>query len=311
MTVSVVVSVYNENEALPHFWQELLCQINTLDYSFEIIFINDGSTDGSADIIDEFATADKRVKAVHFSRNYGHEAAMLAGIELSKGDCVICMDSDLQHPPTCIGEMLNKHAEGFEIVTMVREQRADGGLIKRITSSLFYSILNKISGGQFKPNATDFFLISRRIVKVIVSNFPEKTRFLRGLIQTIGFKSASIPFSAPERVAGESKYSLTKLFLLSISAIATFSHVPLKLGLGIGLIFSGFSLFITIYSLVMKFLGEPFSGYTSLIILMSLGFSLLFIVIGIIGEYIGFIFREVKNRPSYIIDRVTGQKQDD
>ena len=194
---------------------------------------------------------------------------------------------------------------------MVRKQRADGGMIKRITSSLFYSILNRISEGQFKPNATDFYLISKRVAKVIATNFPEKTRFIRGLIQTIGFKSTSIPFSAPERLAGQSKYSLYKLFLLSISAIATFSHVPLKLGIGIGLIFSGFSLFITIYSFAMKFLGEPFSGYTSLIILMSLGFSLLFIVIGIIGEYIGFIFREVKNRPSYIIERVTGQKQDD
>jgi dolichol-phosphate mannosyltransferase len=147
-------------------------------------------------------------------------------------------------------------------------------------------------------------MISKRVAEVVTTEYPERTRFLRGLIQSVGFKKASIPFVAPNRAAGQSKYSLTRLFFFSLSAIATFSHIPLRLGLAIGLLFGGFSFVVAIYSVVMKFLGEPFSGYTTIVVLISLGFSLLFIVIGIIGEYIGYIFNEVKGRPTYIIDRI-------
>jgi dolichol-phosphate mannosyltransferase len=250
----------------------------------------------------------KNTKAIHFSRNFGHEAAMLAGLEHAQGNFLICMDSDLQHPPSCIEQMVSKANEGYEVVTMVRNHRADGGLRKRLTSSLFYWVFNKLSHGQIEPNVSDFFMISKRVAEVVTSKYPERTRFLRGLIQSVGFKKASIPFVAPNRAAGQSKYSLTRLFFFSLSAIATFSHIPLRLGLAIGLIFGGFSFVVAIYSVVMKFLGEPFSGYTTIVVLISLGFSLLFIVIGIIGEYIGYIFNEVKGRPTYIIDRINEQE---
>ena len=302
---SAIVSVYNEEPVIPMFWNELSITLEQLkDYTFEVIFVNDGSSDKSGEIIDNLVSANTNTRAIHFSRNFGHEAAMLAGLEHAQGDFVICMDSDLQHPPSCIEQMVGKANEGYEVVTMVRNHRADGGLRKRLTSGLFYWIFNKLSHGQIEPNVSDFFMISKRVAEVVTTEYPERTRFLRGLIQSVGFKKASIPFVAPNRAAGQSKYSLTRLFFFSLSAIATFSHIPLRLGLAIGLLFGGFSFVVAIYSVVMKFLGEPFSGYTTIVVLISLGFSLLFIVIGIIGEYIGYIFNEVKGRPTYIIDRI-------
>jgi dolichol-phosphate mannosyltransferase len=307
--LSIIVSVYNEEPVIPLFWDELSNTIEQLkDHTFEIIFVNDGSSDKSGEIIDNLVSTTKNTKAIHFSRNFGHEAAMLAGLEHAQGNFLICMDSDLQHPPSCIEQMVSKANEGYEVVTMVRNHRADGGLRKRLTSSLFYWVFNKLSHGQIEPNVSDFFMISKRVAEVVTSKYPERTRFLRGLIQSVGFKKASIPFVAPNRAAGQSKYSLTRLFFFSLSAIATFSHIPLRLGLAIGLIFGGFSFVVAIYSVVMKFLGEPFSGYTTIVVLISLGFSLLFIVIGIIGEYIGYIFNEVKGRPTYIIDRINEQE---
>jgi len=302
---SAIVSVYNEEPVIPMFWNELSITLEQLkDYTFEVIFVNDGSSDKSGEIIDNLVSANTNTRAIHFSRNFGHEAAMLAGLEHAQGDFAICMDSDLQHPPSCIVQMVGKANEGYEVVTMVRNHRADGGLRKRLTSGLFYWIFNKLSHGQIEPNVSDFFMISKRVAEVVTTEYPERTRFLRGLIQSVGFKKASIPFVAPNRAAGQSKYSLTRLFFFSLSAIATFSHIPLRLGLAIGLLFGGFSFVVAIYSVVMKFLGEPFSGYTTIVVLISLGFSLLFIVIGIIGEYIGYIFNEVKGRPTYIIDRI-------
>lgn len=302
---SAIVSVYNEEPVIPMFWDELSSALEELkDHTFEVIFVNDGSSDKSGEIIDNLVSANKNTKAIHFSRNFGHEAAMLAGLEHARGDFAICMDSDLQHPPSCIVQMVGKANEDYEVVTMVRNHRADGGLRKRLTSGLFYWIFNKLSHGQIEPNVSDFFMVSKRVAEVVTSKYPERTRFLRGLIQSVGFKKASIPFVAPNRAAGQSKYSLTRLFFFSLSAIATFSHIPLRLGLAIGLLFGGFSFVVAIYSVVMKFLGEPFSGYTTIVVLISLGFSLLFIVIGIIGEYIGYIFNEVKGRPTYIIDRI-------
>jgi dolichol-phosphate mannosyltransferase len=306
--LSVVVSVYNEEQVIPLFWDEFykVLELNSNSSErFEVIFVNDGSSDGSADLLDSIAKSNSNVKVIHFSRNFGHEAAMLAGIDIAQGDSIVCMDSDLQHPPSCINQMLEKRTEGYEVITMVRNYRADGGIIKRITSPLFYWIFNKLSRGQVEPNVSDFFLISNRVAKTITENYTERTRFLRGLVQSIGFKKTSLPFVAPNRAAGDSKYSISRLFFFSLSAIATFSHIPLRLGLAIGLIFGGFSFIVGVYSIVMKFLGEPFSGYTTLVVLMSLGFSLLFIVLGIIGEYIGFIFSEVKKRPIYIIDRIS------
>lgn len=299
--LSIIVSVFNEEESLPMFYQELKNILQNVDFDYEILFVNDGSTDQSLEKIREINHQDKFVHLINFSRNFGHEAAMLAGIDHCSGDAAICMDADLQHPPKSILEMWTKFQEGFDVINMVRTDRNDGGLFRKITSKAFYSITNKMLNSKLEPNASDFFLISSRVIKLLQHNYRERTRFIRGFIQIIGFNRTTIAFHAPERVAGKSKYSFFKLLTLSFSAISTLSKVPLKLGLWSGLLSGLLSIIIAIYSLVMWFIDKPVGGYTTLVILISGLFCVNFIVLGIIGEYIGHLFDESKGRPHYIV----------
>ncbi len=303
--VSIVVSVFNEEDVLPHFKEELQTVLdkNNIE-AYEVIFVNDGSTDGSRDILTGFAQKDEKITAIHFSRNFGHEPAMLAGIDHSKGKAVICLDSDLQHPPELIPKMLEEHEKGHEIINMVRNSRQDGGFIKRVSSKLFYRFLNSISEIKFEANASDFFLISERIADIMKKDYRERVRYIRGFIQLLGFKKITLVYDAPERKFGKSKYSFFKLVKFSLTAISTISQAPLKLSIIIGFVYALLSVGLGIFSLVMKILGNPYSGYTTIIVFVSLSFSILFFMIGIIGEYIGQLFIETKNRPLYIIDKI-------
>jgi len=300
--LSIIVSVYNEEGALPYFYKTLKEVVATLEIDTEIIFVNDGSIDQSLAILKEISKEDQSVRIIQFSRNFGHEAAMLAGIDSCRGDVAICMDADLQHPPTCIPQMLSLYYYGSDIINMVRTDRDDGGWIKKMSSKYFYALTNKILHSKLEPNASDFFLISKKVIQLLQNNYRERTRFIRGFIQIIGFNRTTLPFIAPKRVAGESKYSFFKLLTLSFSAISTLSKVPLKLGLWCGFLSGLFSVIIAIYSLIMWFVEKPVSGYTTLVILISAMFCVNFIVLGIIGEYIGHLFDEVKGRPHYIIN---------
>jgi dolichol-phosphate mannosyltransferase len=300
-TLNIVVSVYNEQEALPMFYPELKKHLDKLDISYKIIFVNDGSTDNSINILREFAKNDNTVKVLNFSRNFGHEAAMLAGLDYSNAHAVVFMDSDLQHPPECIKDMMNSFNNGADIVNMVREERKDGGIQKNFMSKIFYAFLNKMSKIKIEPNASDFFLLSERVVNILKNDYRERTRFLRGLIQIIGFNKAKLTFTAPERIAGESKYSFMKLLVFSFSAISVLSKAPLRLGIYSGLIFAVFSIVVTVYSVIMRFLEQPTPGYTTIVVLISILFSILFFILGILGDYIGLLFDEIKNRPHYII----------
>ncbi len=299
--LSIIVSVYNEEQGLNLFYKDILSVLNKNNILYELIFVNDGSTDKSYNILKTLSESNKHVKMINLSRNYGHEAAMLAGIDNSCGDAVICMDADLQHPPSQIPEMLETFNKGFDVINMVRESRKDGGLFKRVSSKLFYKILNRIIKENFEPNASDFFLISKKVANILKTEFRERTRFLRGYIQIMGFNKTTLGFSAPKRVAGESKYSVFKLFLFMISTVALFSKLPLRLGIIAGVIFAIFSSVVGIYSIIMKLIGEPVPGYTTIVVLMSFMFSVLFIIIGIIGDYIGYLFDENKKRPIYLI----------
>jgi dolichol-phosphate mannosyltransferase len=299
--LSIIVSVFNEEESLPHFYDRLQQVLTSSAIEAEIIFVNDGSRDQSLATLYKIREEDARVKVISFSRNFGHEAAMIAGIDHCTGDAAICMDADLQHPPTCIPEMWNNYIKGSDIINMVRTDRDDGGWIRKITSKFFYTITNKMLNSKLEPNASDFFLISKRVIDLLQNNYRERTRFIRGFIQIIGFNRTVLPFIAPKRIAGESKYSFFKLLSLSFSAISTLSKVPLKLGLWCGFLSGLFSIIVAIYSLVMWFIDAPVSGYTTLVILISGLFCVNFIVLGIIGEYIGHLFDEVKGRPHYII----------
>lgn len=299
--ISIVVSVFNEEAVLDRFYGELSSVLQTMDCESEMLFVDDGSSDGSGAKLDSMAAGDPRVRVLHFSRNFGHEAAMLAGIDHAGGDAIVCMDADLQHPPMLLPDMVARFRKGTDVLTMVREERKDGGVSKHLTSRAFYWLINKLSECHLEPNASDFFLISRRVAEVLRSDYRERTRFLRGFIQTIGFERASMPFVAPERAAGQSKYSLRKLMHFSLTAIASFSKAPLKLGIYSGLAFGLLSIVLIIYSVVMWIVQRPVGGYTTLIIFMSAFASILLLVLGIIGYYIGFIFDEVKGRPIYIL----------
>jgi len=301
MNLSIIVSVYNEEKVLPLFYRTLLDVLKTCDYDYELIFINDGSSDCSQDVIDEMTLQNSRVKSIQFSRNFGHEAAMIAGIDFATGQAIVCMDSDLQHTPSNIPKMVRRFDCGdVDIINMVRSD-----VNKRSLSSLFYRMLNLISPYEIELNASDFFLISGRVAALLRENYRERVRFLRGFIQIIGFKKVSLAYVAAQRKTGESKYPLHKLISLSVTAVATLSKLPLKVGIYIGLISGFLSVLLAIYSLIMKIVDQPVSGYTTIVVFLGIMFSIQFVILGVLGEYIGFLFDEQKKRPIYIVDKTT------
>ncbi|MCB1157554.1 MAG: glycosyltransferase family 2 protein [Leptospiraceae bacterium] len=303
MKLSLVVSVYNEEAVLPFFLknlQEALGFLNEADY--EILFVNDGSLDCSETILQNFTEIYPYVKVIHFSRNFGHEAAMTAGLDYAIGDHVLCMDADLQHPPDLIQQIYKKQEEGFDIINMVREKREDSTFLHSFFSYLFYFIFNRLSHYNIEPGASDFFLVSRRVADVLREDFHERARFMRGFVQIIGFPKTTIHYKAPARKYGESKYGFRKLLTYFFHVLFSFSRFPLRLGLFLGGMTALCSIIVGIYSIIKKlFTNEPPSGYTTIVVLISFLFAIQFFLTGIIGEYIAHLFLEVKRRPIYIV----------
>ena len=311
LSASIVVSVFNEEASLNNLWQELHSVLSSIqNISFEVIFVNDGSNDSSQNIIESIVNNSKfsefEFTTINFSRNFGHEAAMIAGIDSSTKQAVICLDSDLQHPPSLIPKMIQEYHNGYEIVNTKRIKRMDNGFVKNVLSKFFYKFLNLLSEYSFEKNSSDFFLISRRVADLLKNNFRENNRFLRGYIQTIGFTKTSISFEAPARLAGKSSYSLRSLIKLSFEAVFTFSNKPLRMALFISLFFTIFTTGIMGYSLIVHFFGKtPPSGYTTLIIFQSVCFTIIFLLIGILSLYFGKSLNEIRQRPIYIIDSLS------
>ena len=306
--LSVVVSVYNEELALREFYAETGKILKTLpaDWDYEFLFVNDGSRDQSLSILREFAASDEKVKIINFSRNFGHEAAMIAGLDYAGGDGIVCMDADLQHPPECLPEIVEKFDEGYEVISMVRTKNKTAGFVKNFTSAAFYKLINHLSDVKFEANASDFFAVSKNAAEVLRNNYREKVRFLRGYVQNIGFNRTTIEYEARARVAGESKYSVRKLFKFSINTILCFSDLPLKLGIYSGIIVGFLGLLVmleTIYEWAVK--GTP-NGYATIVVLLCFMFAMLFVIVGIIGEYIAILFTELKDRPIYIVHDTKG-----
>ncbi len=307
--LSIVVSVYNEELGLQQFYSHttevLQDSLRDLAWDYELIFVNDGSRDGSLDILRNLAAMDERVTVVNFAANRGHEAAMIAGIDYSTGDGIVCMDADLQHPPESLADICRKLDEGYDVISMIRTARQDAGLIKRITSWGFYVVMNKLSGKtKFENNSSDFFGISRRVALVLKQDYRERVRFLRGYVQNVGFKKTTLEFTASARIAGESNYNIRSLIKLSLNAICNFSDAPLKMGI-YACVFSLLAAFILlIYSIVQFFLGTAPDGYSTIIVVLCVMFGVLFIILGFISEYLAIIFAEVKNRPIYIVDSI-------
>ncbi|NNJ32982.1 glycosyltransferase family 2 protein [Lacrimispora defluvii] len=301
-TLSVVVSCYNEELALDKFYEETASILKKLSWKYELIFVNDGSQDQTLSVLTRLSQSDERVKVISFSRNFGHEAAMIAGLDYSQGDGIVCMDADLQHPPEYLPEIVKKLEEGFDVINMVRTRNESAGWFKNIASTAFYRLINVLSDVKFEPNASDFFAVSGKAAKVLKENYREKVRFLRGYVQNIGYPRTTIQYEARTRVAGESKYSIKKLIAFSVNTIMCFSNLPLKLGIyaGCGAGILGIIMMIyTIWSWAR--VGTP-SGYATIIVLMCFMFAVLFLIVGIIGNYIAILFAELKDRPIYIVE---------
>ena len=305
--LSIIVSVYNEEAGIRRFYEvcaEVLASLSE-KYSYEMIFVNDGSSDKSSEILREFSEEDRdHIRVIEFSKNFGHEAAMTAGLDYASGDILIFLDADLQHPPALIPEIARRLSEGADIVNMVRTKNKTAGLVKNVTSGGFYALINRMSDLKLEPNASDFFAIKKPVAEVLRKSYREKVRFLRGYVQNVGFVKETIAFEAPERVAGKSHYSIKKLFRFSIDTILCFSNMPLKLGIYAGLFTALLGIGLIVYTLLTR-QGAP-SGYATIIIVLCFMFSMLFIITGIIGEYIAILFSELKDRPIYIVKDIYG-----
>ncbi len=319
-TISLIVSVYNEEKGLGHFYEtakpimenlragDKNSGLSCVDY--EICFVNDGSTDNSLNVLEDIKAKDpEHVTLINFSKNFGHEAAMTAGLDYARGDILIFIDADLQHPPALIPEIAAKFAEGYDIVSMARTKNESAGNIKNLTSGFFYWIINRVSDADVIPGASDFFAINNRVAKVLRQNYREKVRFMRGFVQNIGFKKTMISYEASERYAGSSHYSLGKLLKFSIDTIICFSDMPLKLGIYTGFLAGMLGLALIIYTFLTR--GGAPSGYATIVIVLCFMSAMLFMLLGIIGEYISILFREIKDKPIYIIDNIKAAKPDE
>lgn len=305
--VDIVVPVYNEEEVISDFHHMLLHSIDPLPFQFKIYYINDGSTDRTQEIISQFAREDARIVAVELSRNFGHQSALSAGLDLVEGDVAISMDGDGQHPPELISEMLTLFQSGYDLVLMQRVETLKTSLFKHWTSSSFYWVINRLSGTPITPGAADFRLLSRNALQAL-RRMPEYHRFLRGMITWMGFRSVIRPYESAPRLAGKSKYSLRKMVKLAFDAIFSFSLIPLWLGLLTGGGFFGLALLEVIYVLSFWLTGRQgllAPGWSSLIFVTLIVGGTIMINLGFIGIYVGYIFQEVKHRPVYLIRSVT------
>ncbi|MBN3034319.1 MAG: glycosyltransferase family 2 protein [Bacteroidales bacterium] len=311
--ISIVLPCYNEADSLPSFRESLIYVLKGMSgIDWELIWVDDGSTDETSRLIGEMIDREtgSRIQSVfiRLSRNFGHEAAMIAGIDAANGEAVVCMDTDGQHPPGMIPEIISAWRKGFQVVTMKRSARHDQWGQNRM-SGLFYTFLNQLSDFRFDKNASDFFLISAPVITILKNHFRERNRFLRGYIQVIGFDRVTLSFDAPPRLAGKSKYNYRKLLRLAGVAVFSFSNRPLKFALYTSVIFALFTMAVGIYSLLEFLFGEtPPSGYTTLIIFLSICFTMVFLLIGVLSVYFGKGLDEIRQRPLYIVRNLRRKK---
>jgi len=309
LRVAIVIPIYNEAGVVEQSHAYLRAVVDTLPYQFNFYYVDDGSTDGTEKSIASLTKKDRRIKLIALSRNFGHQAALSAGLDLAEGDVVISMDGDGQHPPELIPQMLNLIKQGYDIVQTQRMDEAQPASFKKWTSGLFYRLINVISGTRILPGTADFRALSRRAVDAIKS-MPESHRFLRGMVAWIGFPTVILPYQPAERISGQSKYSTRKMFNLAVNAIFSFSLVPLYIGLSAGGIFLFLAVLEMIYVLSFWVTGRTSHlqpGWSSLMFVLLIIGGTLMILMGFIGVYVGFIFQEAKHRPIYLIK---GEKHD-
>ena len=297
--LSIIIPVYNEADNIQPLLDELHAYTNS---ETEYIFTDDGSTDTTLATIESIAEKDNRVKCISLSRNFGHQNALMAGMQHCKGDVIIIMDGDLQHPPSLIPELLKKIEEGYDLVQTKRVSTQNIGAGKNMLSGIFYRFINAISDTRIEPNVADFKAFNRKVLDSIL-RFEERELFLRGIFSWIGFKTTTISFEAPARLFGKTKYSFTQMIKFGLKGITSFSFKPLQMALLIGSIISVAAFAFAIYALVAYFNGSTVPGWASTIIAIMLLGGTQLLAIGLLGEYIASLFIEAKKRPLYLIDK--------
>lgn len=303
---SVIIPVFNEQENIPEAYRRLTEVFKDITYDYEFIFVNDGSTDGSLGEIKLLSEQDIKVKYLDFSRNFGHQIAITAGMDFSSGDSVIIIDADLQDPPELIPRLIEERKKGFDVVYAIRHKRKGESFLKKLTAALFYRVFSRVTNINIPLDVGDFRLIDRKVLDSL-KTIREKSRFIRGLVSWVGYKQTGISYDREKRMTGRTKYHFLKMLRFSMDGITSFSTLPLKIATILGCLISCFSFFIGVYFIFVKlFTNKLIQGWITLLdsILFLGGIQLIFL--GIIGEYIGRIYEEVKNRPLYLIKEKRG-----
>jgi len=308
MNLSIIIPIYNETLNLNKLYDRLLSVLEPLKLSFELVFINDGSKDNSIQIIRTFSQKDNRVKFIHFSRNFGHQIAVQAGLDLCVGEAAIIIDADLQDPPELIVYLYKKYKEGFEVVYAKRRSRKGESYFKKLTAKMFYRLLSKITSIDIPVDTGDFRIIDRQVINVL-KEMPEQNKYLRGQISWLGFNQTFVEYDRDERYAGETGYTFRKMFRLAMDGITSFSNLPLKFASITGFVVSGISFIVMLYALYSNFvLKRAVEGWTSIMISVLFLGGVQLICLGIIGEYISRLNQNVRNRPLYIIQQTNIEK---
>jgi polyisoprenyl-phosphate glycosyltransferase len=302
-TFSVIAPNYNEIETLPEFYRRVSEVLNNTGEPWELVLIDDGSLDGTADLIRKLAQEDPRVRPVILARNFGHQIAVTAGLDYSRGDAVTIIDSDLQDPPEVIKEMIDKWREGYEVVYAVRAEREGESWFKLWTASLFYRLIFRITDVKIPLDTGDFRLMDRKVVNVL-NSMRERHRFLRGMSAWVGFKQVGVPYKRVARFAGESKYPFKKMFRLAINAITGFSYFPLQLATYLGFGAAGLSILMIPVVIILRSLTRAqLLGQASTLVAVLFFGGVQLISLGIIGEYLGRVYDEVRGRPLYTVSQ--------
>ncbi|MBI4667786.1 MAG: glycosyltransferase family 2 protein [Elusimicrobia bacterium] len=307
--ISVVVPVYNEEEVLPEFHRQLSAVLEKIDPNFEIIFVDDASADKTPDILKTLNAGDPRVKSIRFSRNFGHQIAFAAGLKAASGRAAVTMDGDLQHPPAIIAQLVAKWREGYDVVCTVRQNTEGAGFLKDAAVRFAYRMINSLGGIRLEIGAADFRLINRKALDCL-TKFEERRRFLRGLIVWMGFRQISIPYQAAPRAAGEAKYNFWSLLNLALDGMLSFSYYPLRLATIFGAMVSLLGFIYACFAVYAHFFNHRSpTGWASLLISVLILGGLQLLFLGLLGEYIGRTYDEVKRRPLYIVESKIGLKQ--
>ena len=304
--ISIVIPAYNEERNLEPLYAKLREVLNGAgEDDYEVVFVDDGSSDRTWASIGALSAVDVRVRGVRLSRNFGHQSALMAGLAAARGRAVVMMDADLQHPPSLVPQLVRKWREGFQIVHAVRRDPPNLSWFKRMTSKLYYRLFAFMSGVAIEPGSADFCLLDRQVVEEVLK-FEEEGLFLRGLVHWVGYSTTSVPFECGERHAGTSKYSLSKMMTLGWHGVSSFSLVPLRIGIAIGLLCSTFAFLGTAYAIIGWWVDDAVvPGWASSVALTSFLFGVLFAFLAVLAEYVGRIVVEVRRRPRFLVRETT------